>query len=252
MYEPCRLLTLVMETNALKSCFEEFKIERNAAKKQGGLTEAFLSEQFKRIAQHLIYCGHFEVRSSRKFIRCIYLDTVEFYYHEEGDGRIKDYIVYHRNKDKYPDEYLKAFPVGSLNTHVSGVDITFEDQSNTPEYRASVLIRAFHVREEEHTKELLHCPEEVEKRPTYLYQDLFMGIPINEGVEIKWVVDSEYADSIPNKGYRVNVHKYDPGKNGLPEKRKKEKDSTDYLDRKEWAFSRYPFEAPWAIDNKEE
>ena len=241
-----------METNALKSCFEKFRIERNAAKEQGRLTEAFLSEQFKRIAQHLIFCGHFEVRSNGKFIRCIYLDTVEFYYHEEGDGRIKDYIVYHRNKDKYPDDYLKAFPVGSLNTHVSGVDITFEDQSNTPEYRASVLIRAFHVREEEHTKELLHCPEEVEKRPTYLYQDLFMGIPINEGVEIKWVVDSEYADSIPNKGYRVNVHKYDPGKNGLPEKRKKEKDSTDYLDRKEWAFSRYPFEEPWAIDNKEE
>ena len=244
-----------METNALISCFETFKTERDNAKGQGRLSITFLSQQFGRIAQHLIYCGHFEVRSNGKFIRCIYLDTVEFYYHEEGEGKdkdkIKDYIVYHRNKDKTPNVYLEAFSVGSLNTHVSGVDITFEDQSNTPEYRASVLIRAFHVREEEHTKELLHCPEEVEKRPTYLYQDLFMGIPINEGVEIKWVVDSEYADSIPNKGYRVNVHKYDPGKNGLPEKRKKEKDSTDYLDRKEWAFSRYPFEKPWALDNEE-
>ena len=177
---------------------------------------------------------------------------MEFYYHEEGDGKIKDYIVYHRNKDKSPNDYLKAFPLGSINTHVSGVDITFEDQSDKPEYRASVLIRAFHVKEEEHTKELLHCPEEVEKRSTYLYQHLFMGIPINDGVEIKWVVDSKHTDSIPKKGYRVNVHKYVIGKNELPEKRMKEKESTDYLDRKAWAFSRYEFREPWALDNKEE
>ena len=212
-----------MESNALISLFEAFKKERDAAKEDGLLSIDSLTQQFGIIAQHLIYCGHFEVRSNGKLIRCIQLDTVEFYYHEEGDGKIKDYIVYHRNKDKTPDVYLKAFPLGSLNTHVSGVDITFEDQSDKPEYRASVLIRAFHVKEKEHTKELPHCPEEVEKRSTYLYEYLFMGIPITDGVQIQWVVDSEHTDSIPNRGYRVNVHKYVSGENGLPKKRKKEK-----------------------------
>lgn len=81
---------------------------------------------------------------------------------------------------------------------------------------------------------------------------LFMGIPITDGVQIQWVVDSEHTDSIPNKGYRANVHKYVIGKNGLPEKRVKEKDSADYLDRKGWAFSRYSFEKPWALDEREE
>lgn len=241
-----------METNALISIFETFKKERDAAKDQGRLSIAFLSQQFGIIAQHLIYCGHFEVRSNGKIIRCIRLDTVEFYYHEEEDGAIKDYIVYHRNKDKTPDVYLEAFPIGSLNTHVSGLDITFEDQSDKPKYRASVLIRAFRVEEKEHIKGLHHCPNEGEKRSTYMYEHLFMGIPITDGVQIQWVVDSEHTDSIPNKGYRVNVHKYVIGKNGLPEKRVKEKDSADYLDRKGWAFSRYSFEKPWALDEREE
>jgi hypothetical protein len=241
-----------METNALKSIFEEFKNERNAAKEQGRLSITSLSEQFKKIAQHLIYCGHFEVRSNGKLIRCIYLDTVEFYYHEEGDGEIKDFIVYHRNKDKTPNVYLEAFPVGSLNTHFSGVDITFEDQSDKPKYRASVLIRAFHVEEREHIKGLPQCLE-IEKRSTYLYEYLFMGLPINDGVQIKWVVDSIHTDSVPHRGYRINVHKYDINeKTGLPVKREKKDYPTDYLDRKAWAFSCYQFEEPWAIDNKEE
>lgn len=240
-----------METNALLSCFEAFKKERGAAKEQGRLSITSLSRQFSRIGQHLIYCGHFEVRSGGKLIRSIYLDTVEFYYHEEGDGKIKDYIVYHRNKDRSPSDYLKAFPLGSLNTHVSGVDITFEDQSEKPEYRASVLIRAFHVEEIIHTDGLHPCLE-TEKRSTYLYEYLFMGLPINDGVQVMWVVDTNHTDLVPYRGYRVNVHEYDINKKtGLPVKREKKDYPTDYLDRKEWAFSRYPFEKPWAINNKE-
>ena len=244
-----------MKTNALKSIFEEFNNERNAAKAQGRLSITSLSEQFKKIAQHLIYCGHFEVRSNGILYRSIYLDTVEFYYHEEGDGKIKDYIVYHRNKDRKKDEtqevYLEAFPIGSLNTHVSGVDITFEDQSDKPKYRASVLIRAFHVEEWEHVAGLPQCLE-VEQRSTYLYDYLFMGLPINNGIQIEWVIDSIHTDSVPHRGYRINVHKYDIDKNtGLPLKRKKKDYPTDYLDRNEWAFSRYKFKKPWALDNEE-
>lgn len=240
-----------METNALISCFEEFKKERNAAKEQGCLSITSLSQQFERIAQHLIYCGHFEVRSNGKLIRSIYLDTVEFYYHEEGDGKIKDYIVYHRNKNKTPNKHLEAFPVGSLHTHVSGVDITFEDQSEEPEYRASVLIRAFHVEDHIQTKGLPRCPK-VETHSTYLYNSLFMGLSINDDIQIKWVVDFKHTDSIPYTGYRVNVHKYDIGENELPKKREKDKYPEDYLDRKAWAFSRYEFDKPWALDDKEE
>lgn len=241
-----------METNALVSCFEAFKQKRDVAKEQGRLSIAFLSQQYSIIAQHLIYCGHFEVSCNGKLIRCIYLDTVEFYYHEEGDGKIKDYIVYHRNKDKTPDDYLEAFPLGSLNTHVSGVDITFEDQSEKPKYRASALIRAFRVEEKVPAKGLHKCPKKGESRSTYLYEHLFMGIPIIEGVQIKWVVDSEDTESMPNKGYRVNVHKYDIDENGFPVKRDKDTNPTDYLDRKGWSFSRYPFKKPWALDDKEE
>lgn len=241
-----------MEINALISCFEAFKEERNAAKEQGRLSLTFLSQQFSRIAQRLIYCGHFEVISDGKLIRCIYLDTLEFYYHEEGNGEIKDYIVYHRNKDKTPNEYLKAFPVGSLNTHVSGVDITFEDQSDKPKYRASILIRAFHVKELLHTNGLRQCPE-IEKRSTYLYEYLFMGLPINDGIQIKWVVDSNDTNTEPHRGYRVNVHKYDKNEvTGLLVKRDKKDYPSDYLDRKGWAFSRYSFEKPWALDEREE
>lgn len=241
-----------METNALISCFETFKNKRDSAKKQGRLSIAFLSQQFKIIAQHLIYCGHFEVSSNGKPIRCIYLDTVEFYYHEEGDGdgKIKDYIVYHRNKDKTPNDYIEAFPVGSLNAHVSGLDITFEDQSEKPEYRASVLIRAFSVKELTPTKGLHRCPERGEKRPTYLYEHLLMGLPVNDGIQIKWVVDADHTDKVPNKGYRVNVKKF--GENGLPVKREKDMRPEDYLDRKGWAFSRYEFDKPWGLDENEE
>ena len=241
-----------METNALLYYFKAFKKERDAAKEQGCLSIAFLSQQFGIIAQHLIFCGHFEVRSNGKIIRCIHLDTVEFYYHEEGDGEIKDYIVYHRNKDKTPDVYLEAYPIASLNAHVSGLDITFEDQSDKPEYRASVLVRAFNVIENIPTKGLHRCPEDGERRSTYLYEHLFMGIPINDGFQIKWVIDSNHTNSIPNRGYRVNVHKYDIGTNGIPVRREKDKYPADYLDRKGWAFSRYEFEKPWAIDNHEE
>lgn len=234
-------------TNALLSCFEAFKNERDTAKEQGRLSISFLSQLFSKIAQHLIYCGHFEVSSNGKPVRCVYLDTVEFYYHEEGDGEIKDYIVYHRNKDKTPDVYLEAFPLGSLNTHISGVDITFEDQSAEPKYRASVLIRAFHIEECGDAKGLHQYPE-IEKRSTYLYEHLFMEIPITDGIQIKWIVDTNHADSVPNKGYRVNVHKYDIGENGLPVKREKDKYPEDYLDRKEWAFSRHAFVKPWAVN----
>lgn len=242
----------VMENNALISCFEAFKKERDAAKEQGRLSQAFLSQQFSKIAQHLIYCGHFEVISNGKLIRCIYLDTLEFYYHEEGDGEIKDYIVYHRNKDKTPNDYLEAFPVGSLNTHVSGVDITFEDQSDKPRYRASILIRAFHVKELVRTKGLAQCPE-TETRSTYLYDYLFMGLSIKEGIQIKWIVDSDQTNSVPYRGYRINVHKYDKDEvTGLPVKRDKKVYPSDYLDRKGWAFSRYAFENPWELDEREE
>ena len=101
--------------------------------------EDSLIPPFKQIAAKLLYGGHFVVLDGiGNVIRRVYLHTVEFYYHEERNV-VKDYIVYHRNPDnpqKKPNP-LPSFPIGSLHTHVSGVDITFEDNRHpeNPEYQ---------------------------------------------------------------------------------------------------------------------
>ena len=79
-----------------------------------------------------------------------------------------------------------------------------------------------------------------------------MGLPINEGINIKWGDDNEKADSILNRGYRINVHKYDLDKTGKPVKREKKDYPEDYLDKKAWAFSLEQFKKQWELVDKEE
>ncbi len=242
-----------MRSSNLTSCLCTFQKAVDDELSKGKLSVSLLGELFLPIARHLICRGHFEVSCGGKIYRHIYPVTVEFYFHEEGkgEGKIKDYIVYHRNKDKTPEEYLEAYPLGSINTHVSGIDITFEDQTPQPRYRASALIRAFRAEELIHTSGLTEC-QNAETRSTYLYEQLFMGLPINEGINIKWVDDNEKADSILNRGYRINVHKYDLDKTGKPVKREKKDYPEDYLDKKAWAFSLEQFKKQWELDDKEE
>ncbi len=87
---------------------------------------------------------------------------MEFYCHEEAKHGIKDYIVYHRNTKDSPKP---TFGLGTLNHHVSGVDITFEkgDEPDTA-IRASMLIREFEVEGKN------------DDRSTMLYEALYSAI----------------------------------------------------------------------------
>lgn len=68
---------------------------------------------------------------------------LEFYYHEEKNGGIKDPIVYHKTP-KSAKTQKPLIPTGFLHNHVSGIDLAFEHE-NDGFVRASVLIREFRV-----------------------------------------------------------------------------------------------------------
>lgn len=207
--------------------------------------ESSLDNTFKALAQKAIYGGYFVVKSGRKVLHRIYIHTVEFYYHEEKKGGLRDWIVYHKNP--LNGEHKDAFPTGTLNSHQSGVDITFEDQKDNrknPGYRASFLIRAFKVTtgDNEVFKEFGKYPDhmkstikDVEFYPTHLYDHLFMQASISN-ISICWkdIKPKEYGKVY--YGQRVNVFKYEPEDVGpnekAPEKNKK------ILDERKWAFSR--------------
>lgn len=77
--------------------------------------------EFETIAQTAL-AGHFCVKGKGPDIE-VRPTCVEFYYHEEAEHGIKDYIVYHRNMKDNPK---LAFDFGTLHNHVSGIDIAFE------------------------------------------------------------------------------------------------------------------------------
>ena len=52
-----------------------------------------LSSQFEAIAKDVLLGGCFEINSVRR----IYPLEIEFYYHEEGEGGLKDPVMYHTN-----------------------------------------------------------------------------------------------------------------------------------------------------------
>ena len=219
------MITKEMLNTPLQACLEAF--EGNP--KDGVHT---LVDQFELLARKMLYGGHFEVRDNSKdaILRRVFLHTVEFYFHEENGGE-EDLIVYHRNKgDKQP----KPFPIGSLHTHVSGIDITFEAPDAS--YRASALIRAlFQVKNgnEEKYAEIENPQKKanptVEYRSTYLYNYLFMDMAISNGITVKWVPDSKPVGEL-HQGLRKNVTWFENGK------------KTDRQDTRPWAFSIEEFE----------
>ena len=203
--------------------------------------EESLLSPFMQIAAKLLYGGHFVVMDGNgNVIRRVYLHTVEFYYHEER-GAVKDYIVYHRNPDnpqKKPNPQ-PSFPIGSLHTHVSGVDITFEDNRHpeNPEYRASVLIRAFRVEEVKKTPGL-PITQEVDERSTYFYNALFMGLNVLDGgIRVFWQENDVKECKAPSRKPRLNVGEFDEKthKKGYKYYEKKEEFEQD---KREWAFYR--------------
>ena len=220
------MITEEMLNMPLQACLEAF----DGKPKDGVHT---LEDQFKLLAKKMLYGGHFEVRDNSKgvVLRRVFLHTVEFYFHEENGGE-KDLIVYHRNKgSKKPS----PFPIGSLHTHVSGIDITFEAPDAS--YRASALVRAFQIKNDtEETYVKIENPQKmtnptVEYRSTYLYNYLFMDMAIsNGGLTVRWVPDSRPIEGF-YQGFRKNVEQFGPDekKNGKQ-------------DTRPWAFSIEEFE----------
>ena len=131
-----------------------------------------LSSQFETIAREVLLGGCFDINGVRR----IYPLEIEFYYHEEGENGLKDHIMYHTNDHAY-------YSLGTLNCHISGIDVTFENKEK--QYRASFLIREYRVCEYESGAWLEKKVRE--KRPTYLYEDMFMNISFFDGITIKWV-----------------------------------------------------------------
>ena len=176
-----------------------------------------LNNQFSLMAEELLYGGYFLIDNEKK----IYLDDVEFYYHEEEanlmqkgvksystnglyNGKIKDPIMYHTND--HEGRELPYFKIGRLHLHASGVDVTFENGEK--HYRASFLIRGFHVEGEKPDLCSTHIFDEM----------LYMGVPLGKPIEIKWIADSQPEKHAKLQGSpRKNVaeeYQYELYKNG--------------------------------------
>lgn len=162
--------------------------------------EDVLQKQFASLARKVLYGGYFLING----IRRITLQDIEFYYHEENENGLKDPAMYHTS-DHEKDKNLPYFPLGAFNCHVSGIDITFENPEK--KYRASFLMRGYkmEVFEDGCWKE----EKKHEKRPSYLYEDLMKGMPLNNPLTIEWINEgTEMNDAEVGISCRLNVPAY--------------------------------------------
>ena len=159
-----------------------------------------------------ILAGHFLVTNTegeKPIVRIIQPTAIELYYHEEGEGRFKDPIMYHTNDRKvwskenyFKDrgiEGLPYYPIGSLNPHTSGIDVTFENAKE--HYRASFLIREYYV-----TYEVGKEPIKV-VNSTEIYDDMLLnGITLDNADWVEWCDGTEDVEVI--RKWRRNVPMY--------------------------------------------
>ena len=152
-----------------------------------------------------VLAGYFKVQS-----RKIYPTAIELYYHEEGTGRFKDPIMYHTNDRKlaeHVDYFVKRgitelpyFPLGSLNAHTSGIDVTFENSQE--QYRASFLIREYEVDYGDGIKHLV-------RNSTDIYDDMLIaGIPMQDIDWIEWCDGEILKEEDIVRRWRRNVPDY--------------------------------------------
>lgn len=206
--------------NNLNSVLESFKGITEIKDEKEKLSN--LSSQFEAIAKDVLHGGCFEINGVRR----IYPLEIEFYYHEEGEDGLKDPVMYHTAD--HEGKMLDYYPLGSLNCHTSGMDITFENQEK--QYRASFLIRKYRVCEYEGGAWKVMNNKECEKRSTYIYEDMFMNIPLSDGINVKWISSetSNIAKDILCKP-RINVAEYIKDKDGKFTKFEITKDEYDKL-----------------------
>lgn len=196
-----------------------------------------ISEAFKPIAETIL-SGHFKVtkNNSDSYVT-VHPTCVEMYYHEEGEGeeKIKDYIVYHRDSNE--GKRMPVFPIGVLHNHVSGIDITFEKVVDDLPVRFSALIREFWIdksnKKEEQTEKYgeenikVYTESDPEKRSTYLYEALYSQYSVFDGFSVQWIDGNENDRKKIRCNTRLNVAEYEmknnnDGKNPKPEKIKKD------------------------------
>lgn len=181
-----------------------------------------------------ILAGHFRMVNNtegKEHVREIYPTAIELYYHEEGDNRFKDPIMYHTNDRKNYDYYIEKngqlkesksktpiyfdrrgidslpyFPIGSLNPHSSGIDVTFENSKER--YRASFLIREYDICFYDGSAPCELTPVHV-KNSTDIYEDMLVnGIPLFEADWIEWVDGELLSDDEVKQRWRRNVPDY--------------------------------------------
>lgn len=187
----------------LKEQLEDFEKQIKETTK-----EEDLQSLFENLAPAFLYGGYIQVREDYK----VYINTVEFYFHNEKENGVHDPIVYHRNGrglDKVP-----YFPIMTLHSHDSGFDITFESEAK--KYRASALIRAYEVK---YNKEYLewnkkdkfvfHSTYKFNTQSLYL-RKLLNGFSLTKDNEIQWKDEPREQSELPiKKKKRQNVYQYD-------------------------------------------
>ena len=190
-----------------------------------------------------ILAGHFKVTNNeggRPVVRTIQPTAIELYYHEEGEDRFKDPIMYHTNDRKVwtKESYFKDrgidglpyFPVGSLNPHTSGIDITFENAKER--YRASFLIREYKVTYDGGD------PVKV-VNSTEIYDDLLLnGITLDKADWIEWCDGIEKVEL--DRTWRRNVPKYRQVQ-GKPDRWEPDPDGKDTFSTPKGRVAKCPF-----------
>lgn len=163
-----------------------------------------IAKCFIPCAQYIL-AGCFKVYNGNTK-RTIRPTAIELYYHEEGAGGFKDPIMYHTEDRKA--QYLASrgitilpyFPLGSMNPHTSGIDITFENPS--AQYRASFLIREYE----------LICDDGKPiyvKNSTDIYDDLLInGISLDDADWVEWCDGEPLPVDMIERKWRRNVPEY--------------------------------------------
>lgn len=190
----------------LKGILRHFDVNRSEYKAKSKLTENIIGKCFFQCAKDILCGGYLLVNGQFK----IDIRSIELYYHEE-DGEIIDPIMYHTSlkfNESSLSKRMKEFPYfefGSLNLHTSGIDVTFENPRE--HYRASFLIREYRILDID--QDLSNTEVPFDTHSTHLFDDmLYLGVPIDKPLDLKWYKDDNYIDCEIEELNRVNVAEY--------------------------------------------
>ena len=156
-----------------------------------------LSVQFTEIARAALYGGYFVVNKDEYHI---YLLDIEFYFHSEETDGIHEPKMYHKGN-------LPFFPKGTLWPHLSGVDVTFEDDEYQ-KYRASFLIRGYKYIGKD-GEEYINGTDDF--HPQHLWEDLFGNASFlrPSGLTIKWQSNIYSEDEPLIQSARIRMPQYE-------------------------------------------